>query len=182
MKGYQSWTISDEFWNKISWLIPEYQRDPSLKYKRKPGGGRKPPDKRKVLEGIFYVLRTGCQWKAIPCEFGKGSNIHRYFQLWERAGFFEAIWAMALEEYDELKGLDWKWQSMDGCITKAPLSCESGGANPTDRGKKWNQEEPACRGSRAADSDKGFRGKYARRQTAGGNLGQYCDLPSVPDA
>jgi transposase len=161
MKGYQSWTISDEFWNKISWLIPEYQRNPTTVYKRKPGGGRKPPDKRKVLEGIFYILRTGCQWKAVPPEFGKGSNIHRYFQLWERAGFFEAIWAMALEEYDELKGLDWKWQSMDGCITKAPLSCESGGTNPTDRGKKWNQEEPACRRARVADSDNGLRSKYA---------------------
>jgi putative transposase len=55
--------------------------------------------------------------------------------LWERAIFFEAIWARALEEYDELKGLDWKWQSMDGCITKAPLSYESGGANATNRGK-----------------------------------------------
>jgi transposase len=182
MKGYESWTISEEFWNKISGLIPEYQRDPNRVYKRKPGGGRKSPDKRKILRGIFYVLRTGCQWKAIPSEFGKGSNIHRYFQLWERAGFFEAIWAMALEEYDELKGLEWEWQSMDGCITKAPLCCESGGANPTDRGKKWNQEEPTCRRARFADSDNGFWSKYARRQTVGEYIGQHRDLPSAPDA
>jgi transposase len=160
-KSYQSWTLSDEFWNKVSWLIPKYQRDPNKKRIRKAGGGRKPPDYRKILEGIFYVLRTGCQWKAMPAEFGKGSNIHRYFQLWERAGFFEAIWAYALEEYDDLHGLDWEWQSLDGCMTKAPLAQESVGKNPTDRGKKRYKTQLINRGARASYSDCSIRSKHA---------------------
>ena len=57
-------------------------------YKRKPGEGRKPLDKRKVLEGIFYVLRTGCQWKALPKEYGASSSVHDYFREWSEAGFF----------------------------------------------------------------------------------------------
>lgn len=43
MKGYQSWTLSDEFWDKISWLMPEFQRDPNKERKRKAGGSGKPP-------------------------------------------------------------------------------------------------------------------------------------------
>jgi transposase len=39
---------------------------------------------RKVFEGIVYVLRTGCQWKALPKEeFGSASAIHKYFLQWE---------------------------------------------------------------------------------------------------
>jgi transposase len=160
-KSYQSWTLSTEFWNKIKTLIPRYQRDTNKEYKRKEGGGRKAPCYRRILEGIFYVLRTGCQWKAMPEEFGKGSNIHRYFQLWERAGFFEAIWAYALEEYDDLKGIDWEWQSLDGCMTKAPLAQESVGNNPTDRGKKRYKTQLVDRRTWASPSDSGVRSQHA---------------------
>jgi transposase len=133
--GYKSWTITDELWEKVMPYIPEHQRDESREYKRKAGGGRKPPDKRKILAAILYVLRTGCQWKSIP----QGSNIHRYFQLWAAAGFFEAIWAAGLYEYDEIKDIDWEWLSLDGCMTKAPLAQESVGKNPTDRGKNGDK-------------------------------------------
>ena len=77
----------------------------------------------------------------MPAEFGKGSNIHRYFQEWAASGFFEAIWAFALEEYDDLVGIEWEWQSGDGCMTKAPLAQESVGENPTDRGKNGHKTQ-----------------------------------------
>ncbi len=136
-QAYKSWTISDEFWEAVKGYIPEHTRDPDKKYQRKPGGGRKPPEKREILSAIVYVLRTGCQWKSIP----KGSNVHRYFQLWAAAGFFVEIWAAGLCEYDELKGLDWEWQSLDGYMTKAPLAEESVGRNPTDRGKNGDKTQ-----------------------------------------
>lgn len=134
-QAYKSWTVSDEFWEAVRGYIPEHKRDAERKYQRKPGGGRKAPDKREILAAILYVLRTGCQWKSIP----KGSNVHRYFQLWSSAGFFVAIWAAGLYKYDELQGIDWEWQSLDGCITKAPLAEESVGRNPTDRGKNGDK-------------------------------------------
>jgi len=144
-KYYESWKISDELWEAVKHLIPRHERDKNREYKRKEGGGRKPPDKRRILEGILYVLRTGCQWKAVPAEYGSGSNIHRYFQLWGKAGFFEQMWKLGLEKYDELKGIDWEWQSVDGCMTKAPLAQESVGKNPTDRGKNGDQTQFARR-------------------------------------
>ena len=140
-KGYQSWTISDELWEEIKDQVPTTQRDSNKVYRRKSGAGRKPLDPRRVLEGIFYVLRTGCQWKAVPQKYGCGSSIHRYFQEWGETGFFEKIWALGLEKYDELEGIGWEWQSVDGCMVKAPLAREAVGHNPTDRGKNGHKKE-----------------------------------------
>ena len=107
-KSYRSWTISDAFWEAIKDEIPERQREDSRTYRRKPGGGRKPLPKRQVLEGIFYVLRTGCQGKAVPKAYGAGSSIHKYFQEWAAEGFFERMWTKGLERYDELEGIGWE--------------------------------------------------------------------------
>jgi transposase len=132
----KSWEISDEFWEAIKDKIPKRRRIEEREYKRKAGGGRKPLEPRKVLAGIFYVLRTGCQWKALPKEYGAASSIHQYFMEWTEARFFEGIWRAGLQKYDELKGIGWEWQSVDGCMVKAPLAREAVGHNPTDRGKK----------------------------------------------
>ena len=79
-KSYKSWTISDEFWDEVKAHIPKRKRDPNKTYKCKPGRSRKPISPRRVLEGIFYCLRAGCQWKAIPREYGAASSLHQYFR------------------------------------------------------------------------------------------------------
>lgn len=61
--------------------------------------------------------------------------MHRRFQEWLAAGFFERIWSKDLEQCDELEGIGWEWQSLDGCMVKASLALESVGKNPRDRGK-----------------------------------------------
>jgi len=147
MKAIKSWTVSDELWEKVSPLIPERKRAKGRKYKRRPGGGRKPITSRKIFEGIVYVLRTGCQWKALPKEYGSASSIHKYFLEWKRQGVFEGMWRKGLAEYDEMEGIAWAWQSIDGAMVKAPLALEAVGPNPTDRGKKWNQAQRARRRS-----------------------------------
>ena len=138
----KSWELSDQLWARLELLLPASPgRDPNKKYKRKPGGGRKSAEPRKILEGILYVLRTGCQWNAVPRYYGGGSTIHRYFQQWAEAGFFKEAWKAGLKEYDDLKTIAFDWQSIDGAITKAPLGGEATGPNPTDREKKRNQTE-----------------------------------------
>ena len=108
-KSYQSWTISDEFWTVIKDEIPKKERDPEKKYVHAPGQGRKPMPARKALEGIFYVLRTGCQWKALPREYGSGSTVHRTFQNWLAAGFFEKIWRKGLVGRNRLGMAKCRW-------------------------------------------------------------------------
>jgi transposase len=140
----ESWEVSDEFWKRVEPLLPAKKRVVGKRYARKPGGGRKPKDPRLVFEGIVYVPRTGCQWKALPFErFGSASAIHQRFLDWQKAGVFEALWRAGLAEYEEMEGIAWRWQSIDAAMMKAPLAQESVGRNPTDLGKKWEQTPSA---------------------------------------
>lgn len=146
MGKVRSWEVSDEFWKRVEAWVPKRVRDPERVFKRKPGAGRKPMDARQAFEGILFVLRTGCQWKALPKErFGSSSSVHAYFRTWLKQGFFLALWRAGLAEYDEMEGIAWAWQSVDGSMVKAPLARDAVGANPTDRGKKWKQAPPPCR-------------------------------------
>jgi transposase len=88
------------------------------------------------MDAMFFVLRTGCQWKALN-ETGicSRSSAHRRFQEWTAAGVFLALWEQGLVVYDALQGMDWAWLAMDGAMTKAPWGGEKVGKNPTDRGK-----------------------------------------------
>jgi transposase len=145
MATLKSWTVSDALWKHVEPLIPRPKRVPGRKYKRRPGGGRKRIPPRKVFEAIVFVLRTGCQWKALPKEYGSASSIHAYFLKWKRCGVFLRMWRRGLAEYDEMQGIAWAWQSIDGAMVKAPLAQEAVGPNPTDRGKKWDETQPARR-------------------------------------
>lgn len=142
-KRLPAWEVSDAFWQRVEPLLPARQRESGKDYVRKPGGGRKPKDARLVFEAIVYVLRTGCQWKALPSErFGSASAIHKRYLEWQKSGVFEALWKVGLAEYDDVEGIAWRWQSIDGAMMKAPLAQEAVGPNPTDRGKKWEQAPP----------------------------------------
>lgn len=131
----KSWEVSDEFWARVAPLIPKVKRDPKKSYQRRRGGGRKPMESRRIFEAIIYVLRTGIQWKALPKEYGSSSSVHRYFRKWESLGFFRKLWKKGLAEYDEMEGIAWTWQSIDGTMIKASTAQESVGPNPTDREK-----------------------------------------------
>ena len=163
MPRIQSWEVSDLFWQRVESLIPPRPDRPgNRKFRRKPGGGRKPKDARTVFEGIVYVLRTGCQWKALPKErFGSASSIHGYFRAWLEAGFFENLWKGGLAEYDEMEGIAWKWESIDGAMVKAPLAQEAVGPNPTDRGKKRKQAPHSGRRAWNPAVDRRNRGERA---------------------
>ena len=108
---------------------------------RRAGAGRKAMDPRKVLAAIVFVLRTGCQWKALPKdEYGSASSVHKYFLEWKRKGVFVKLWRKGLAEYDEMEGIAWSWQSIDGAMVKAPMAQESVG-EPNGPGKKMGANE-----------------------------------------
>jgi putative transposase len=107
--------IPDVLWDKIVPLLLL----PSSKRKKK--AGRPRMDDRKAMSAIFYVLRTGCQWNALPRSLGASSTVHDRFQEWRKDGVFKRMWIDGLSVYDKKTGIDWKWQAMDGIITKAPL-------------------------------------------------------------
>jgi putative transposase len=132
------WEVSDTLWERVQPHIPER--------KSRAKGGRPPEDDRKMFTAIVYVLRTGIQWNALPRERGASTTVYDRFRLWESQGFFRRLWQSGLQEFDELVGLDWEWQSMDGVMTKAPLGGEATGPNPTDRGKSGTKRSELSEG------------------------------------
>lgn len=117
-----------ELWEEFKKVLPPWPP--------RPKGGAPPMPDEKAFEAIYYLLRTGMQWKALPRCLGAKSTVHDRFQKWQRAGVFKKFWRRGLHRYDENCGIEWEWQAMDGAITKAPLGQENTGPNPTDRSKK----------------------------------------------
>lgn len=118
------WRIPDSLWEQIEPLLP--------KRKTHPLGCHNPrvPD-RAAMNGIIYLLRTGSQWNALDAtEICTCSSTYRRFREWAEAGVFEEFWKKGLLAYDQLKGIDWSWLSMDGAMTKAPLGGEKNRAKP----------------------------------------------------
>ena|SRR4030043_676596 len=123
--------FSDPVWEELKQIIPKPIDKHPLKCHRKR------IDDRRVMEAILFVLMTGCQWQALDkTNLCKHSVAHKRFQEWRDAGVFEEFWRRGLLMYDEKKGIDWRWLSLDGAMTKSPLGGEKTGANPTDRAKK----------------------------------------------
>jgi transposase len=110
--------MPEKLWRRLEPLLPRYERSAK--------GGRPRVNLRNVANGVYYLLRTGCQWKALPPQFGSSSTVHRYFQEWVGLGVWERFWKACLKRYDALRGIAWQWQAMDGAQTKAPLG---GGKN-----------------------------------------------------
>lgn len=146
------WRVPDKLWTLIHPLLPP----------EKPMGtvGRPVVPYRTVLDGILYVLRTGCQWKAVPQEFGSGSTCHARFQEWVQLGVFRQAWARLLHHYDDLRGIQWKWQAVDSKSVPAPLGGEDTGPNPTDRGKSGSKRHHLVDG-RGAPLAAGVTGAHA---------------------
>ncbi len=116
-QGKFAW-MPEELWQQLEPLLPKYRRRSKV--------GRPRANLRGVASGILYLLRTGCQWKALPPQFGSPSTVHRYFQEWTRLGIWQRFWKRALQKYDRKLGIAWRWQSVDGATTKSPLG---GGKN-----------------------------------------------------
>lgn len=123
----EDFRVPDEMWKRIKPLLPPERP--------KPKGGHPRNDDRQMMDAIYYVLRTGCQWKALPRTIAAGSSAHDRFQEWLQAGVFDKMWEAGLFTYDQRKRIRWGWQAMDAAMTKAPLGGEATGPNPTDRAK-----------------------------------------------
>ena len=164
----KAWRIPDDLWAEIQWLIPP-------RVNTHPFGGGKPPTPDRVcMDAIFFVLRTGCPWKALDATvFCPGSTAHDRFQQWVAAGVFFQMWKAGLLEYDCLKGIDWSWLSMDGCMTKAPLGGEKDGQKPHRSRQEGRQTQLAGRGA-GRSRGAGRRRRQPQRHEAGrSNAGEY---------
>ncbi len=105
--------IPDDLWNEIKNILPNEKPENTI--------GRPIVPYRKVFDDIMFILRTGCQWKMLPKEYGSGSTCHRRFQEWRKSDIFDKLWTRMLQIYDLKKGIKWNWQSLDSISVKSPF-------------------------------------------------------------
>ena len=105
------WHADDAMWEKVEKVLVEH--DPPARF----GPGR--IDQRRAFDGVIYRLRSGVQWNRLPKEYGDDASVHRAFQRWVGRGVLRRLWAVLLEECEELGGVDWQWQSADCALGKA---------------------------------------------------------------
>ncbi len=107
------WEVDDALWERL---------EPLLKIEKvRKKSGRPARDARMIFNGLIWIARTGSQWSQLPARFGPKSTAYDRFKVWVEHGQLQQVWAVVLNEYDTLVGIDWEWQAADGCIIKAPL-------------------------------------------------------------
>jgi transposase len=123
--------LPDGLWQEIKPLLPE----PKPRRFRFPG--RKPLDRRKVLTGIVFVLKTGISWDDLPPDLGLGCGrtCHDYLQELQKAGIWEQLHTRLLSRLNRADRLNWDLGIVDSTSAKAPLGGAETGPNPTDRRK-----------------------------------------------
>ena len=104
--------LTDQQWKVVETILPE---DPVWD----DGRGRPWSDRRKVLNGVLWILRTGAPWQDLPSRYGPHQTAHRRFQNGVRSGVIEKILLALAEHLKEAGGLDLKECFVDGTFVPA---------------------------------------------------------------
>ena len=101
--------LSDEQWRRIEPFLPPLRQ----------GKGRPRANDRLVLNGILFILRTGCRWEDIPREYASPATAWRRLRQWEQDGTWERIWRTLLAGLDAQGKLKWAQAFLDGSFVPA---------------------------------------------------------------
>lgn len=128
-KSKSIYRMPGKLWKLLKKHLPKEPKN------RKPGRPR--VRNRDVLDGIWHVLWTGCQWKSIEKDWFNVSSsvLHERFQTWQKNGLFEKLFKKMVKFYARECKIGWKWQSIDSMMSPSPLGGSKTGRNPTDRAK-----------------------------------------------
>jgi putative transposase len=126
------WEVPDGLWERIERILPCEKKKGSV--------GRPALPARQVVNGLLFVLRSGCQWKGLKKEwYGASSSLHKYFQEWNESGVWKKIYRLMVMYYQKKRRIRWKWQAVDSKMVPAPLGGDQTGPNPTDRAKSGSK-------------------------------------------
>ena len=101
--------LTEEEWEHIKPYIPEEQETSSR--------GRPSKDSRQMLNGIFWILRSGASWRDLPERYGPWQTVYKRFMKWSKAGIFEKIFK------DLAADADMQDISIDSTCIKAHKAC-----------------------------------------------------------
>ena len=100
--------LTSEQWSLIEPLLPPAART-----------GRPPKDRRLMLNGILWILRTGAPWRDLPERFGSWRTVYGYFQQWRADGTFDRILEALQIRLDREGKIDWDLWCIDGSNVRA---------------------------------------------------------------
>jgi transposase len=123
--------LTDEQWNLIVDLIPPPKST-----------GRPPSDRRMILDGILWILRTGSPWRDLPEEFGPWKTVWTVFDDWNRDGVLDRI----LSNLQQSVTLDSELWCIDGTNVRA-ARCAAGGGKKTNRRNRRTMRSGAAAGA-----------------------------------
>jgi transposase len=114
--------LTDEEWAHVAPLISPAKR----------GGNKRTVDVREIVNGLLYVLSTGCQWRAIPKDLPPRSTVYDYFDLWDWDGTLDRIHEALYVKCREMAGRE---ASPTAAIidSQSVKSAEKGGLQSTRR-------------------------------------------------
>ena len=137
--------VDDELWALVEPLIPP------AKPARGPGGRPRVPD-RAALEGILFVLTTGCRWRDLPAELGCGSGVScwRRLRAWQQAKVWARLHQVVLDRLGQQGLLDWSRGCLDAVSVRAKRGARRPGPTPPTgarpaRRTTWSPTRPGCR-------------------------------------
>jgi transposase len=129
-----------------------------------PATGRPPKSHRRVLDGIFWIARTGAQWRDLPAEFGNWNSVWKQFRRWAVSGVFDVMLQGCADSGGDTDML----QMIDSTVIRAHR-CAAGikgdsksGARPLPR-RLFHQDPPPGERRRDADRGRGDARPGARR-------------------
>ena len=94
--------ISDEHWDRIKDFLPGQKGDPGVTAK----------DNRLFVDAVWWIAKTGAQWRDLPERFGKWSSVWKRFDRWARKGIWDRI-------FRELRDPDLEWLILDSSVIRA---------------------------------------------------------------
>lgn len=123
-KPGRRYELTDEGWDRILDLLPKQAR-----------GGRW-REHRVVLNGMFWVLNSGAQWRDMPERYGKWETVYGRYRRWTREGLFERLLNRLHVSLDDQGRIDWSVFDVDGSSVRAHRSAagaskKSGRTSPT---------------------------------------------------
>jgi len=118
--------LTDTQWAFIQPLLPPPART-----------GRPRANDRRTIEGIIYILTTGCRWQDLPREYGAPTTVWRRLRRWSEEGVWDRIWRAALAALDRRGQLDWSRAFLDGSFAPAKNGGEQVGVTKKGKGTKW---------------------------------------------